>query len=161
MDFAHAQYSLLKLFAALTASPLDVVRMMRLTEEVVELLKKLQQKSDLSATSDEAIEEAEHEGLIVGNGNNIFSLTTLGLETLIQIQRRLISADQLKLSEQAKIAYISQRNYPRFQKLSSFGLSSGVPVKIQQKFPSFVLQCEETQVALEEEILRDIFVWRD
>ena len=161
MDFAHAQYSLLKLFAALTASPLDVVRMMRLTEEVVELLKKLQQKSDLSATSDEAIEEAEHEGLIVGNGNNIFILTTLGFETLIQIQRRLISADQLNLSEQAKIAYISQRNYSRFQKLSSFGLSSGVSVKIQQKFPSFVLQCEETQVALEEEILRDIFVWRD
>ncbi len=134
---------------------------MRLTEEVVELLRKLEQKSALSATSGETIEDAEHEGLIVRNGHDLLRLTTLGLETLSQIQRRLISADQLKLSEQAKIAYISQRNYSRFQKLSSFGLSSGVPVKIQQKFPSFVLQCEETQVALEEEILRDIFVWRD
>ncbi len=134
---------------------------MRLTEEVVELLKKLAQNANFSATASEVIEDAEHEGLIVRNGNDLLSLTTLGLETLSQIQRRLISADQLKLSEQAKIAYISQRNYSRFQKLSSFGLSSGVPVKIQQKFPSFVLQCEETQVALEEEILRDIFVWRD
>ena len=89
---------------------------MRLTEEVVELLKKLAQKSALSATSCETIEDAEHEGLIVRNGHNIFILTTLGFETLTQIQRRLISADQLNLSEQAKIAYISQRNYSRFPK---------------------------------------------
>ncbi len=130
---------------------------MRLNEEIVELLQQLNAGGDIAISAD-AIEEAEHEGLIHRNGK--LSLTCIGAETLEKIQRSLCSADQLNLHEEAKIAYISQRNYARFQKLSSFGLSSGVPINLKQKFPSFVVQCEETQIALEETIVRDIFVWR-
>lgn len=57
-----------------------------------------------------------------------------------------------------RIAYINTRNFPRLQKLSAFGLSPGVTIKLFQKSPSIVLQCEETQVALEEEIARDIYI---
>jgi DtxR family transcriptional regulator, Mn-dependent transcriptional regulator len=57
-----------------------------------------------------------------------------------------------------RIAYINTRNFPRLQKLSAFGISPGVTVKLFQKSPSVVLQCEETQIALEPEIARDIYV---
>jgi DtxR family transcriptional regulator, Mn-dependent transcriptional regulator len=57
-----------------------------------------------------------------------------------------------------RIAYINTRNFPRLQKLSAFGISPGVTIKLFQKSPSVVLQCEETQVALEPEIARDIYV---
>ncbi len=133
---------------------------MRLTEEIIELLQSLAQGSVISAAPD-VIEEVAHEELIVRNGQHELKLTTAGTEQLQAIRTRLLSADQLQLHESARIAYISQRNYSRFQKLLSFGLSSGVPIRLQQRFPSFVIQCEETQIALEEDIARDIFVWRD
>ncbi len=133
---------------------------MRLTEEIVALLKLIERKSDLSGISSDAIEDAVHEGLIAQNGHDAKKLTASGKQTLTQIQNALITADQLSIDENAKIAYLSQNNYPRFQKLSSFGLFPGIPISLKQRYPSFVIQCEETQIALEEEILKDIFVWR-
>lgn len=64
----------------------------------------------------------------------------------------------LNVGDTGRIAYINSRNFPRLQKLSSFGISPGVTVRLFQRSPSVVLQCEETQVALEEEIARDIYV---
>jgi Fe2+ transport system protein FeoA len=133
---------------------------MRLTEEIVALLKLIESKSNLSGISSDAIEDAEHEGLITQNGHEVKILTDSGTATLASIQSSLLTADQLSLDENAKIAYLSQNNYPRFQKLSSFGLFPGIPISLKQRYPSFVIQCEETQIALEEEILKDIFVWR-
>ncbi len=133
---------------------------MRLTEEIIELLQSLEHGSVTSAAPD-VIEESEHEGLLARNEAQELKLTAAGTEQLRAIRTRLLSADQLQLHESARVAYISQHNYARFQKLLSFGLSAGVPIKLLQRFPSFVIQCEETQVALEEDIARDIFVWRD
>ena len=133
---------------------------MRLTDEIVTLLKSIESDSNLSKISANAIEDAEHEGLITQNGHQKKILTTSGKEILKKIQSALITADQLSINENAKIAYLSQNNYPRFQKLSSFGLFPGIPISLKQRYPSFVIQCEETQIALEEEILKDIFVWR-
>ena len=129
---------------------------MRLTEEIIELLKSLEAGTPHSASTD-VIEEAEHEGWITRDGK----LTETGQQTLQAVRTRLLSSDQLNLHESARVAYISQRNYARFQKLLSFGLASGVPVQLKQRFPSFVIQCEETQIALEEDIARDIFVWKE
>jgi DtxR family Mn-dependent transcriptional regulator len=70
------------------------------------------------------------------------------------------SVDRLDVGEQARIAYISAANFPRLQKLSSLGLSPGATIKVRQKFPSVVIQCDETQIALEREIARDIYVRR-
>lgn len=129
---------------------------MRLSEEIIELLKNLEAGTPHSAAPD-VIEEAEHEGWLTPDGK----LTESGQQILQAIRTRLLSVDNLQLQEQARVAYISQRNYPRFQKLLSFGLAAGIPIKLQQRFPSFVIQCEETQIALEEDIVRDIFVWRE
>ena len=129
---------------------------MRLSEEIIELLKSAEAGAKVSVAPD-VIEEAEHEGWITRDGK----LTDSGKQILQAIRTRLLSSDQLNLHESARVAYISQRNYARFQKLLSFGLSTGVLIQLKQRFPSFVLQCEETQIALEEDIARDIFVWRE
>lgn len=76
------------------------------------------------------------------------------------INSLVTSIDRLEVGEQAQVAYVSAANFPRIRKLSSFGITPGVPVKVQQKFPSFVIQCDETQIALENDIARDIYVWR-
>lgn len=134
---------------------------MKLTEALVTLLRQVEANADVTTMAAETIEDAVHEGLLQHKGQHAYQLTSFGQETLARIQQRLLSANQLPLHEDAKIAYVSQHNYARFQTLCSFGLSAGVSISVRQRFPSFVIQCEETQIALEEEIARDIFVWRE
>jgi Fe2+ transport system protein FeoA len=45
-------------------------------------------------------------------------------------------------------------------KLSSLGLTPGNRLKLLQKWPSYVFQCDETEIALEEDVARNIYVRR-
>ncbi|MCG3162516.1 MAG: hypothetical protein JMDDDDMK_03775 [Acidobacteria bacterium] len=69
------------------------------------------------------------------------------------------TADRLDIGQTARIAYLSAANFPRLQKLSALGLAPGAVIKALQKYPSFVIQCDETQIALEREIAREIYVF--
>ena len=71
------------------------------------------------------------------------------------------SLDRLNLGEEARIAYIGAANFQRIQKLAALGVSPGVRLRLYQKTPSFVIQCDETQIALEADIARNIYVRRD
>jgi DtxR family Mn-dependent transcriptional regulator len=68
------------------------------------------------------------------------------------------SLDKIDVGEEVSIAYILTKDHPRLHKLMSFGISPGVKIKMHQKFPSYVIQIEETQIALEKEIVKDIYV---
>jgi DtxR family Mn-dependent transcriptional regulator len=68
---------------------------------------------------------------------------------------------RLEAGRTAKIAYISTSSHPRLHKLLSFGLTPGGVLKVHQKSPSYVISCEQTELALEEDIARDIYVWRE
>ena len=52
------------------------------------------------------------------------------------------------------------REHPQLHKLMSLGITPGVRISVHQVFPSFVIQVEHTQVALEEDIAKDIYVKR-
>ncbi len=78
-----------------------------------------------------------------------------------QIDSVVITADRLEIGREGRIAYVSAANFPRIQKLSALGITPGVKIRVHQRFPSFVIQCDETQIALEQEIARDIYVWRE
>lgn len=80
--------------------------------------------------------------------------------TAARIDAPVVSVDRLNVGEEARIAYLSAPHSSRLQKLSAFGLTPGAVISLRQTFPSFVIQCEETQIALEKEIARDIYVWR-
>jgi Fe2+ transport system protein FeoA len=140
---------------------------MRLSEEIISLLQNLGSNSSASSFRNadppealsEAVAECAQAGLIERD-HQTFRLTQAGNELLSRIHSQLSSADRIAAGETGRIAFLSQRDYPRFQKLTALGLSPGVPIRVQQRFPSFVILCEETEIALEEEIAKDIFVWR-
>lgn len=75
-----------------------------------------------------------------------------------QIASLIVPLDKIEVGEWATVAYILSHHHPRLHKLMSFGIAPGVKVKMHQKSPGFVIQVEETQIALEEEIVKDIFV---
>ncbi|MBI5078540.1 metal-dependent transcriptional regulator [Candidatus Saganbacteria bacterium] len=68
------------------------------------------------------------------------------------------SLEKLEVGETAAVAYILTRNHPRLHKLMSFGIAPGIKIKMHQKFPSYIIQVEETQIALEKEVINDIYV---
>jgi DtxR family Mn-dependent transcriptional regulator len=72
----------------------------------------------------------------------------------------VVSCDQLKVGESARIAYISTREHSRLLKLSSLGLAPGVTLKLIQRWPAYVIQCEESEIALEPEVAKNLYVWK-
>lgn len=83
------------------------------------------------------------------------------LEARKSVESVVLSAAQMATGERARVAYINTKNFARLQKLTSFGISPGVMVKLHQRRPAFVLECDQTQLALEEEVAREIYVFRE
>jgi DtxR family Mn-dependent transcriptional regulator len=64
----------------------------------------------------------------------------------------------LDVGANAKITFIAT-NYPkRLQKLSTFGILPGVRFTLRQKNPAFILQIEQTTIALDDDIVKEIYV---
>jgi DtxR family transcriptional regulator, Mn-dependent transcriptional regulator len=72
----------------------------------------------------------------------------------------VVSCDQLRVGESARVAYFSTREHSRLVKLSALGISPGISIKLIQKWPAYVIQCEETEIALESDVAKNIYVWQ-
>lgn len=46
------------------------------------------------------------------------------------------------------------------EELAGFGLYNGTEIKVKQRFPSYIVQTDEAQLALEPAVARRIFVLR-
>ncbi|MEI8349553.1 MAG: metal-dependent transcriptional regulator [Candidatus Omnitrophota bacterium] len=72
----------------------------------------------------------------------------------------VIPLPKLKPGQAGKIVYVLTRDHPQLHKLMSFGIVPGARVVLHQLSPSVIIQVEETQVALEEAIAKEIYVKR-
>ena len=70
----------------------------------------------------------------------------------------IVSLSDMESGGEGNIMYLVTKSYPRLQRLSTLGLSPGSKIKIIQTFPTFIVQVDETQIALEKSIASDIFV---
>ena len=66
--------------------------------------------------------------------------------------------DKLAVGCSAKIVYIVPRDPGRLVKLSDLGLVPGVAVRLQQKRPATVIAVGETTLALDRDIVSEIYV---
>ncbi len=78
-----------------------------------------------------------------------------------EVRPILVSSDQLDVGESATIAYLCTTEHARLLKLSSLGMTPGNRLKLLQKWPSCVFQCDETEIAIEAEVAKNIYVRRD
>jgi Fe2+ transport system protein FeoA len=69
--------------------------------------------------------------------------------------RRLVD---LQPGESASIEFIPSHSLPRVRRLASFGIVAGTEVRLIARLPTVVLECGSTQIAVEPEIGREIFV---
>ena len=70
------------------------------------------------------------------------------------------SLSSLKPSEKGKIAYIKPGSHSNLHQLISFGLQPGIVVTVHRTSPTFCIKFENTELALDREIVDNIYVWK-
>jgi len=70
----------------------------------------------------------------------------------------VIPLEELGLGKEGRIVFIAPKSHQRLDRLSTLGIVPGSIVKMHQKNPSYVLQMGETSLALDREIVKDIYV---
>jgi len=69
----------------------------------------------------------------------------------------VVSLSKFSPGETGKIVYVLTRKHPQLHKLMSLGILPGVNVTVHEVLPTFVIQVEETQIALEKDIAKEIY----
>lgn len=72
----------------------------------------------------------------------------------------VIPLEELGLGEEGRIVFIAPKSHQRLDRLSTLGIVPGSILRMHQKNPSFVLQIGETTIALDRDIVRNIYVKR-
>jgi len=70
----------------------------------------------------------------------------------------VIPLDELGLGEEGRIVFIAPKSHQRLDRLSTLGIVPGSIIRMHQKNPSHVLQIGETTLALDKDIVKDIYV---
>jgi DtxR family Mn-dependent transcriptional regulator len=71
----------------------------------------------------------------------------------------IVPLSKVQVGDQVKVCYINTKSDSRIHKLCHFGIVPGSHIKVHQKSPSFVVQHENTQIAIEQDIADEIFVF--
>ena len=70
----------------------------------------------------------------------------------------VIPLEELGLGEEGRIVFIAPKSHQRLDRLSTLGIVPGSIIRMHQKNPSHVLQVGETFLALDRDIVNDIYV---
>jgi len=76
------------------------------------------------------------------------------------IDSSVVSLKELSPGESGKITYKKPDNHSSFHQLVSFGLHPGVTVTVHRKNPAFCIKFENTELALDDNVVGNIYVWK-
>jgi len=76
------------------------------------------------------------------------------------IDSSVVSLSELSPGESGKITYIKPDNHSSFHQLISFGLHPGVIITVHRKNPAFCIKFENTELALDDNVAKNIYVWK-
>lgn len=76
----------------------------------------------------------------------------------IEVSPVVTRLPEFEVGTEGKITFIVPSDPSRISKLNSLGISAGSIIKLIQKRPSCVLQIDETTVALDPEIAKEIYI---
>ncbi len=76
------------------------------------------------------------------------------------VNNTVMSLDKLKPSEKGKITYIKPGSHSNLHHLMSIGLQPGVIVTVHRITPAFCIKFENTELAMDRDVVKNIFVWK-
>lgn len=66
---------------------------------------------------------------------------------------------ELQVAQSAKVAYINYKEEHRMEMMDGLQIRPGATVKLRQRYPCYVIECEGAHVAMDAEIAANIRVW--
>jgi DtxR family Mn-dependent transcriptional regulator len=66
--------------------------------------------------------------------------------------------NELQPGEEGRIVFIAPKHHTRLDRLSTMGIIPGSIIRLRQKRPSYVLEIGETTLAIDGEIVKEIYV---
>lgn len=76
----------------------------------------------------------------------------------LEVKAFVIPLTEAQLSSRYRIVFITPRSGIRMDRLAVLGILPGSEIRVHQKRPATVIRTGETDVALDEEIVKDIYV---
>ncbi|VAX33440.1 hypothetical protein MNBD_NITROSPIRAE03-945 [hydrothermal vent metagenome] len=76
----------------------------------------------------------------------------------VDVEPLVMRLADFEVGQRGRIVYIVPSNPSRLNRLNSIGINAGSKLKLLQKWPSVVVQVDETTVAIDIDIAREIFV---
>jgi DtxR family Mn-dependent transcriptional regulator len=73
-------------------------------------------------------------------------------------QKVVFPLSELVVGQKGKIAYIHSQEPQKLQKLMGMGVMPGMNVTLIARFPSYVFQLGQTQIAVDKDIAQDIYI---
>ena len=146
-----------------------VVRLHRLTEVLVSSILKMKrsQADEIACKFEHTLVPEVEEAIctllghpdVCPDGNPIPRGRCCGkrVKTLTNIVASLSDLDR---GERGKISFIRPDSHEMLPYLFSFGLNPGVVVQVSRKTPAFTIKFDNTELALDKEIAKNIFVLR-
>ena len=75
-----------------------------------------------------------------------------------KIESIVVPLSKIDIAEEVTLSYIVTTNHDYMHKLLSIGLVPGTKIKLHQKFPTYIVKVNETQIALDGEVANLIYV---
>ncbi|HUS73117.1 MAG TPA: metal-dependent transcriptional regulator [Sedimentisphaerales bacterium] len=76
-------------------------------------------------------------------------------------QSSVIPLVELAVGQSARVAYINSKSDQQLHKMDSLCIRPGTVVTLHQRYPTYVIECEGSNIAMDEEIVSNICVWRE
>lgn len=73
--------------------------------------------------------------------------------------KQVLSLAELEVGQSARVAYINVGSDRELHKLDGLQIRPRATMKLHQKYPCYVIQCEGAHIALDEQIVSNIRVW--
>lgn len=75
------------------------------------------------------------------------------------VESSVVPLPQLEVGEAARVAYVYAGNDQQLHRLDNLLIRPGVIIKLHQRRPSFVVECEGSMIALDDTVAGGIHVW--
>jgi len=77
------------------------------------------------------------------------------------VRRAVVPLTSLEIGQSAKIAYVYSKSDQQLHIIEGMQIKPGVIIRLHQKFPTFVVEVEDMNVAMDDEIASNIQVWKE
>ncbi|MHC4762862.1 MAG: metal-dependent transcriptional regulator [Planctomycetota bacterium] len=76
-------------------------------------------------------------------------------------QSSVVPLVELEIGQSARVAYINCKSDQQLHKIDSLCIRPGAIATLHQRYPTYVIECEGSNIAMDQQIASNICVWRD